>query len=89
MLLFSCYNSSNHGDFNLLFFPLLLKTFTAKMEDLRGANMQLPLPAGDQRQGQNEQRRLSEIQQREEESQRQLTEIQRQQENLQRQLQEM
>ena len=51
--------------------------------------MQLPLPAGDQRQGQNEQRRLSEIQQREEESQRQLTEIQRQQENLQRQLQEM
>ena len=58
------------------------------MEDLRGANMQSPLPAGE-RQGQNEQRRLREIQQREENSQRQLTEMQRQQENLQRQLQEM
>ena len=85
MLLFSCYNSSNHndGNFNLLFFPLLLKTFRAKMEDLRGANMQWPLPAGE-RQGQNEQRRLREIQQREENSQRQLREMQQREENSQR-----
>ena len=88
MLLLSCYNSSNHGDFNLLFFPLLLKTFPAKMQDLRGAHMQSPLPAGEL-QRQNEQRRLRKIQQPDENSQRQLTEMQRQQENLQRQLQEM
>ena len=73
---------------NLLFFPLLLKTFTAKMQDLRGANMQSPLPAGEL-QGLNEQRRLREIQQREENSQRQLREIQQREENSQRQLREM
>ena len=65
-----------------------METFTAKLQDLRGANMQSPLPAGEL-QGQNEQRRLRELQQREENSQRQLKEMQRQQENLQMQLQEM
>ena len=69
-------------------FLFLWETFTAKMQDLRGVNIQSPLPAGE-RQGQNAQRRLRKIQQREENSQRQLTEMQRQQENLQRQLQEM
>ena len=58
------------------------------MQDLRGANMQSPLPAGE-RQGQNLQRRPRETQQRDDKSQRQLTEMQRKQENLQRQLQEM
>ena len=70
-------------------FLFLWETFTAKMQDLRGVNIQSPLPAGE-RQGQNAQRRLRTIQQREENSQRQLTETQRRlQENLQRQLQEM
>ena len=58
------------------------------MQDLREANMQSPLPAGEL-QRKNEQRRLREIQQRDENSQRKLTEMQRQQENLQRLLQEM
>ena len=65
-----------------------MKTFTAKMQDLRGANRQSPLAAGE-RQGQNLQRRPREIQQRDDNSQRKLTEMPRQQENLQRQLQEM
>ena len=82
------FNSCSHGDFNLLFFPFLMETFTATMQDLRGANMQSPLPAGEL-QGQNEQRRQRKVQQREENSQKQLTEMPRQQENLQRQLQEM
>ena len=64
-----------------------MKTFTAKMQDLRGANMQSPLAAGEP-QGKNLQRRPREIQQRDN-SQRKLTEMPRQQENLQRQLQEM
>ena len=64
-----------------------MKTFTAKMQDLRGANMQSPLAAGEL-QGKNLQRRPREIQQRDN-SQRKLTEMPRQQENLQRQLQEM
>ena len=64
-----------------------MKTFTAKMQDLRGANMQSPLAAGEL-QGQNLQRRPREIPQRDN-SQRKLTEMPRQQENLQRQLQEM
>ena len=81
-------NSCYHGDFNLLFFPFLMETFTATMQDLRGANMQSPLPAGEL-QGQNEQRRQRKVQQREENSPKQLTEMPRQQENLQRQLQEM
>ena len=57
------------------------------MQDLRGANMQSPLAAGEL-QGQNLQRRPREIPQRDN-SQRKLTEMPRQQENLQRQLQEM
>ncbi|CAH3172650.1 unnamed protein product [Porites lobata] len=57
------------------------------MQDLRGANMQSPLAAGEL-QGKNLQRRPREIQQRDN-SQRKLTEMPRQQENLQRQLQEM
>ena len=65
-----------------------MKTFTAKMQDLRGANRQSPLAAGE-RQRQNLQRRPREIQQRDDNSQRKLTEMPRQQENLQRQLQEM
>ena len=81
-------NSCYHGDFNLLFFPFLMETFTATMQDLRGANMQSPLPAGEL-QGQNEQRRQRKVERREENSQKQLTEMPRQQENLQRQLQEM
>ena len=81
-------NSCYRDDFNLLFFPLLMETFTAKMQDLRGANMQLPLPAGEL-QGQKVQRPLRKVQQRGETSQRKLTEIPRQQENLQRQLKEM
>ena len=64
-----------------------MKTFTAKMQDLRGAHMQSPLAAGEL-QGKNLQRRPREIQQRDN-SQRKLTEMPRQQENLQRQLQEM
>ena len=72
----------------LLFFPLLMETFTAKMQDLRGTNMQSPSPAGEL-QGQYEQRRLRKIQQHKEASQRKLTEMPRQQKNLQRQLQEM
>ena len=64
-----------------------MKTFTAKMQDLRGANMQSPLAAGEL-QGKNLRRRPREIQQRDN-SQRKLTEMPRQQENLQRQLQEM
>ncbi|CAH3027817.1 unnamed protein product [Porites evermanni] len=58
------------------------------MEDLRGTNMQSPLPAGEL-QGQNVQGRLRKVQQRKQTSQRQLTEMPLQQENLQRQLQEM
>ena len=81
-------NSCYRDDFNLLFFPLLMETFTAKMQDLRGANMQSPLPAGEL-QGQKVQRPLRKVQQRGETSQRKLTEMPRQQENLQRQLQEM
>ena len=81
-------NSCCRDDFNLLFFPLLMETFTAKMQDLRGANMQSPLPAGEL-QGQKVQRPLRKVQQRGETSQRKLTEMPRQQENLQRQLQEM
>ena len=65
-----------------------METFTATMQDLRGANMQSPLPAGEL-QGQNEQRRQRKVERREENSQKQLTEMPRQQENLQRQLQEM
>ncbi|CAH3180285.1 unnamed protein product [Porites lobata] len=65
-----------------------METFTAKMQDLRGANMQSPLPAGEL-QGQKVQRPLRKVQQRRETSQRKLTEMPRQQENLQRQLQEM
>ena len=65
-----------------------METFTAKMQDLRGANMQSPLPAGEL-QGQKVQRPLRKVQQRGETSQRKLTEMPRQQENLQRQLQEM
>ena len=65
-----------------------MKTFTAKMQDLRGANRQSPLAAGEC-QRQNLQRRPREIQQRDDNSQRKLTEMPRQQENLQRQLQEM
>ena len=64
-----------------------MKTFTAKMQDLRGANMQSPLAAGEP-QGKNLQRRPREIQQRDN-SQRKLTEMPRQRENLQRQLQQM
>ena len=64
-----------------------METFTATMQDLRGANMQSPLPAGEL-QGQNVQRRKRKVQQREENSPKQLTEMPRQQ-NLQRQLQEM
>ena len=64
-----------------------MKTFTAKMQDLRGANMQSPLAAGEL-QGKNLRRRPRKIQQRDN-SQRKLTEMPRQQENLQRQLQEM
>ena len=81
-------NSCYRDDFNLLFFPLLMETFTGKMQDLRGANMQSPLPAGEL-QGQKVQRPLRKVQQRGETSQRKLTEMPRQQENLQRQLQEM
>ena len=81
-------NSCYRDDFNLLFFPLLMETFPAKMQDLRGANMQSPLPAGEL-QGQKVQRPLRKVQQRGETSQRKLTEMPRQQENLQRQLQEM
>ena len=81
-------NSCYRDDFNLLFFPLLMETFTARMQDLRGANMQSPLPAGEL-QGQKVQRPLRKVQQRGETSQRKLTEMPRQQENLQRQLQEM
>ena len=81
-------NSCCRDDFNLLFFPLLMETFTAKMQDLRGANMQSPLPAGEL-QGQKVQRPLRKVQQRGETSQRKLAEMPRQQENLQRQLQEM
>ena len=65
-----------------------MKTFTAKMQDLRGANRQSPL-APSECQEQNLQRRPREIQQRDDNSQRKLTEMPRQQENLQRQLQEM
>ena len=65
-----------------------METFTAKMQDLRGTNMQSPSPAGEL-QGQYEQRRLRKIQQHKETSQRKLTEMPRQQKNLQRQLQEM
>ena len=65
----------------LLFFPLLMETFTAKLQDLRGTNMQSPSPAGEL-QGQNEQRRLRKIQQHKETSQRKLTEMPRQQKNL-------
>ena len=82
------FNSCCRDDFNLLFFPLLMETFTAKMQDLRGANMQSPLPAGEL-QGQKVQRPLRKVQQRGETSQRKLAEMPRQQENLQRQLQEM
>ena len=81
-------NSCYRDDFNLLFFPLLMETFTAKMQDLGGANMQSPLPAGEL-QGQKVQRPLRKVQQRGETSQRKLAEMPRQQENLQRQLQEM
>jgi len=81
-------NSCYRDDFNLLFFPLLMETFTAKMQDLRGANMQSLLPAGEL-QGQKVQRPVRKVQQRGETSQRKLTEMPRQQENLQRQLQEM
>ena len=58
------------------------------MQDLRGANMQLPLPPGELR-GQNVERKPREIQQREEYLQRQLQEMQHREENSQRQLQEM
>ena len=71
-----------------------MKTFTAKMQDLRGANMQSPLAAGEL-QGKNLRRRPREIQQRDNHDsrktcrKRQLQEMQQRQENSQRQLREM
>ena len=58
------------------------------MQDLRGANMQLPLPPGELR-GQNVESKQREIQQREENLQRQFQEMQHREENSQRQLREM
>ena len=58
------------------------------MQDLRGANMHLPLPSGELR-GQNVERKPREIQQREEYLQRQLQEMQHREENSQRKLIEM
>ena len=59
------------------------------MQDLRGANKQLPLPVGELPRGQKVRRKPIEIQQREENLQRQLQEMHLREENSQRQMREM